>query len=68
MQDSFDIAAGRLRPELLMLAKRFFRVTGLREDPEDVVQEALLKLWHAENDGAAIRDRRAWAVAATAGA
>lgn len=54
--------AGRLRPELLALIRRFFRKHILQEEAEDIVQEVLLRLWQAEHDGASVRDRRAWAV------
>ena len=51
-----------LRPKLLSLAQRFVRASGLQRDPEDLVQEVLLRLWMALKGGAEIRSQESWAV------
>lgn len=35
----------RIRPKLLSICRRFLSTTQLVEEPEDMVQETLLKLW-----------------------
>jgi len=41
-QNTFEIEAKRMRPALLRMATRYLEST---DEAEDVVQDALLKLW-----------------------
>ncbi|MBR5661850.1 MAG: sigma-70 family RNA polymerase sigma factor [Bacteroidales bacterium] len=47
------------------MALKFFRASHLDGDPEDVVQDVLLRLWVARRDGTKVRSAEAWAVTAT---
>ena len=61
----FETAIGAVRPKVLALARRFVRAARLEEDPEDITQDVLLRLWDALRSGIDIRNAEAWAVAAT---
>ena len=65
MEERFDIELVALRPRVLSMARHFFRAARLEGDPEDVVQDVLLRLWEARQRGADIRNLEAWAVAST---
>ena len=65
MGKSFDIELAQLRPKVLALTRRFFRSAHLESDPEDIVQDVLLKLWKAKQNGTDILNAEAWAVRAT---
>ena len=65
MDKTLEIELAQIRPKVLSTAQRFFRVTGLDGDPEDVVQDVLLRLWVARRDGVQIRSVEAWAVSTT---
>lgn len=65
MGKSFDIELAELRPKILALTHRFFRSARLESDPEDIVQDVLLKLWKAKQNGTDILNAEAWAVRAT---
>ena len=54
-----------LRQTALILAKRFFKATGLRNDPQDVAQEVLARFWLALKGGAEIRSQEAWVTRVT---
>ena len=64
MKRSLDIELAAVRPKVLALARKFFRASGLAGDPEDVVQDVLLRLWEARCRGDEIRNVEAWAMAA----
>ena len=64
MQEKFETAAERVRPRILALAKRFAGAVHLDADPEDIVQEVLLRLWKAMDEGG-VANADAWAVTAT---
>ena len=55
MDKTLEIELAQIRPKVLSTAQRCFRVTGLDGDPEDVVQDVLLRLWVARRDGVQIR-------------
>lgn len=63
MKRSLDIELAEVRPKVLALARRFFRASGLAGDPEDVVQDVLVRLWEVRQSGKEIRNVEAWAVA-----
>ena len=65
MDKTLEIELAQIRPKVLSTAQRFFRVTGLDGDPEDVVQDVLLRLWEARRDGTQIRSAEAWAISTT---
>ena len=65
MEKTLDTELAALRPKVLSLTARFFRASGMQGDPEDIVQDVLLRLWTALRDGQAIRNPEAWAVTAT---
>lgn len=62
MEKRFDIELLAVRPKVLAVARRFFRASGVDADPEDVVQEVLLRLWEALRSGSAVNNPDAWAV------
>lgn len=64
MGKSFDIELAQLRPKVLALTRRFFLSAHLESDPEDIVQDVLLKLWTAKQNGTDILNAEAWAVRA----
>ena len=45
MDKKLEIELSEIRPKVLATARKFFRETGLEGDPEDVVQDVLLRLW-----------------------
>ena len=63
MDKTLDIELAAIRPKVLATATRFFRASRLDGDPEDVVQDALLRFWEARQNGVQIRSAEAWAVA-----
>ena len=65
MDKALEIELAEIRPKVLALALKFFRSSHLDGDPEDVVQDVLLRLWMARRDGARIRSVEAWAVTTT---
>ncbi len=65
MAKSFDIELAELRPKVLALTRRFFSSAHLPSDPEDIVQDVLLSLWRAKQNGTEVRNAEAWAVRAT---
>ena len=65
MDKTLETELAEIRPKALATALRFFRSSHLDGDPEDVVQEVLLRLWQARRAGAIIRNTEAWAVAIT---
>ena len=65
MGKSIDIELAQLRPKVLALTRKFFRSAHLDSDPEDIVQDVLLNLWRAKQNGTEIRNAEAWAVRAT---
>ena len=65
MDKALEIELSEIRPKVLALALKFFRSSHLDGDPEDVVQDVLLRLWMARRDGARIRSVEAWAVTTT---
>ncbi len=65
MDKTLDIELAEIRPRVMATALRFFRASRLDGDPEDVVQDVLLRLWMARRDGVRIRSAEAWAVTVT---
>ena len=65
MEKTLEIELARIRPKVLALAKKFLRASRMDQDPEDVVQDVLLRLWMASQEGIQIRNAEAWAVSAT---
>ena len=62
MEKTLEIELTAIRPKVLATARKFFRASRLDGDPEDVVQDVLLRLWVARRDGVQIRNAEAWAV------
>ena len=65
MDKSLEIELAKIRPKVLAMAQKFFRTSRLDGDPEDVVQDVLLRLYVAKRDGVEIRNVEAWAVTTT---
>lgn len=65
MDKTLEIELTEIRPKVLATAQKFFRASRLDGDPEDVVQDVLLRLWVARRDGVQIRSAEAWAVSTT---
>ena len=65
MDERLEIELAALRPKVLSLARKFFRSSRLDSDPEDVVQDVLLRLWEARRQGTEIGNAEAWAIATT---
>ena len=65
MDKTFDTQLAVLRPKVLAQTARFFRASRMEGEPEDIVQEVLLRLWTALRDGKVIGNPEAWAVTAT---
>lgn len=65
MEENLEIELATLRPKVLSMAKRFFRASRLEGDPEDVVQDVLLRLWEVRQHGTEIRNVEAWVSACT---
>ncbi len=51
MDKTLEIELTEIRPKVLATALKFFRASRLDGDPEDVVQDVLLRLWVARRDG-----------------
>ena len=49
MEKTLEIELTEIRPKVLATALKFFRVSRLDGDPEDVVQDVLLRLWAFDN-------------------
>ena len=47
MDKTLEIELAEIRPKVLATAVKFFRSSRLDGDPEDVVQDVLLRLWVA---------------------
>ena len=62
MDKTLEIELTEIRPKVLATALKFFRASRLDGDPEDVVQDVLLRLWVARRDGVQILSAEAWAV------
>ncbi len=62
MDKTLEIELTEIRPKVLAMAWKFFHASRLDGDPEDVVQDVLLRLWMARRDGVQIRSAEAWAV------
>lgn len=58
-------ALSGMRGKLLGVAGRFMKASGIAEDEEDIVQEALTELWMLFESGYAIRNAEALAVKIT---
>ena len=65
MDNGLEIELMAIRPKVLAMARKFFRASRLDGDPEDVVQDVLLRLWVARRNGTDIRSTEAWAVTTT---
>lgn len=61
----FDLFATRIRGKLTAMAGRFVRISGMAEEAEDFVQEALTTLWRMLEKGYPVRDAEAMAVRIT---
>ena len=59
MDKTLEIELTEIMPKVLATALRFFRASRLDGDPEDVVQDVLLRLWVARRDGVQIRSAEA---------
>ena len=64
-RQEFGQISTEIRDKLVAVARPFCRTTGLSEMPEDMVQEALAKLWELSEKGYPIRDAEALAVRLT---
>ena len=65
MENTLEIELAEVRPKVLALTRKFFRASRLEGDPEDVVQDVLIRLCEARRSGADIRNPEAWAVTIT---
>ena len=65
MEKKIETELSSARPKVLALTERFFRASKMQGDPEDIVQDVLLRLWAALHGGQEIRSVEAWAVACT---
>lgn len=65
MDKTLETELTRIRPKVFALAKKFLHASKMVDDPEDVVQEVLLRLWKASQEGTPIRNAEAWAVSIT---
>ena len=65
MDITHKIEITEIRPKVLSTARKIFRASRLERDPEDVVQDVLLRLWVTRRDGVQIRNPEARAVYAT---
>ncbi|MBO6081870.1 MAG: sigma-70 family RNA polymerase sigma factor [Bacteroidales bacterium] len=61
-KQEFGQLSTRLREKLVALARQFTQTTGIGDEPEDIVQEALVTLWELSEKGYPIRDAEALAV------
>lgn len=64
-QQEYNRFAVSVRGKLLALAGRYKACTGLAEDAEDIVQEALMTLWKLVSEGYPVIDADALAVKIT---
>lgn len=64
-RQEFGHISTEIRGKLVAMARPFCRTSGLSEDPEDLVQEALVTLWELSEEGYPIRDAEALAVRLT---
>ena len=55
-EQGFDIFASSVRDKLLAIAWHSKAGYGLDDEPEDIVQEALLTLWRLISNGYPVRD------------
>ena len=65
MDTKFEKELAAIRPKVLAMTERFFRASRMQGDPEDIVQDVLLRLWTALREGTDIRNAEAWAVRCT---
>ena len=65
MEERLDIELLSARPKALAIARRFLQFSGLEEDPEDIVQDVLVRLWEARREGSSIRNLDAWVTTTT---
>ena len=65
MDKTLEIELARIRPKVLALAKKFLKASKMVDDPEDIVQDVLLRLWKTSQEGTQIRNAEAWAISIT---
>ena len=61
-QQEFGQLSTRLRGKLEALARRFTLTAGIGDEPEDIVQEAMVTLWELSEKGYPIQNAEALAV------
>lgn len=61
-KEEFGQVSTRLRGKLVALARQFTQTAGIGDEPEDIVQEALVTLWELSEKGYPIRSAEALAV------
>ena len=64
-EQEFAYLSDRIRGRLTTLARRFNRASGMDEEAEDIVQDALVTLWQLSEKGYPVRDAEALAVKLT---
>ena len=64
-EQEFHILMSREWERLAALAARFLRASGMEGEAEDIVQDAVMKLWELSQKGYPIRDAKALAVRLT---
>ena len=64
-EQEFAYLSDRIRGRLTALARRFNRASGMDEEAEDIVQDALVTLWQLSEKGYPVRDAEALAVKLT---
>ena len=64
-EQAFAYLSDRIRGRLTALARRFNRASGMDEEAEDIVQDALVTLWQLAEKGYPVRDAEALAVKLT---
>ena len=65
MDKSLEIELAGIRPKVFALAKKFLHSSKMVDDPEDIVQDVLLRLWKASEEGIRIQNAEAWAISIT---
>lgn len=65
MDEKLEIELARIRPKVFALAKKFLHSSNMVDDPEDIVQDVLLRLWKTSEKGAQICNAEAWAISIT---
>lgn len=65
MDKTLDTELAEVRPKVMAVARKFFRASKMDGDPEDVVQDVLLRLWDTRRKGISVRSPEAWATATT---